>query len=98
MAGCRHAIAQQAVNMKQGELYAYSHYLHVFFMLQNGVKFLWQDVVCKYWPWAKKVATSNPVWQNAVVAMKPALSVMHATGHSWHCQVTATYFINTSPS
>jgi hypothetical protein len=29
VAGCRHAIAQGAVNMYQGELFGYTHYLQV---------------------------------------------------------------------
>ena len=87
VAGCRHAIAQKAVNMKHGELYGYAHYLHVNFMLQHSVQFIWQDIACKYWPWAIKVADRLPVWRGTVEAMKPALSVMHAMAHSWHCQV-----------
>lgn len=40
---------------------------------------LWEDIVCKYWEWARKAGGldgSN---------MKPALSVMHAKAHNWTC-------------
>jgi len=87
VAGCRHAVAQKAVNMFAGELYAYSHYLHINFLQRNGIQFIWQDVVCKYWPWAVKVANTDPEWKASVKDIRPALSVMHAKGHSWHCQV-----------
>ncbi|XP_072016504.1 uncharacterized protein [Amphiura filiformis] len=91
VAGCRHAIAQKAVNMFAGELYAYAHFLHVSFMMDNGVKYMFQDITCKYWPWAQKVAlkagTTATLWGAAVKDIIPALSVLHAKAHSWHCQI-----------
>lgn len=87
VAGCRHAIAQKAVNMFAGELYGYSHYLHINFMMDNNVKYIFQDVMCKYWPWARKVGITSSLWGQATVKMLPALSVFHAKAHSWHCQV-----------
>lgn len=81
IAGCRHAVAQHAVNMMYGEVYGYAHYMQLNYFIPKNVKFFWYDVVCKYWPWLKK--------QNKEVAekMKPALSVMHAKAHAWYCQV-----------
>ncbi|XP_067055175.1 uncharacterized protein [Acropora muricata] len=81
IAGCRHGLAQWAVNMFQGELFGYANYIHLKKMIPSGVKYFWEDIVCKYWKWARKAGGldgSN---------MKPALSVMHAKAHNWTCQV-----------
>lgn len=53
-AGCRHAIAQKAVNMMYGEINGYAHYLQTAFFIPKKVQFLWYGVVCKYWLWLKK--------------------------------------------
>lgn len=79
--GCRHTIAQAAVNMFYGEVYGYAHYLQKMFLIPKKVQFLWYDVICKYWPWLRK---TDPT---CVQSMKPALSVMHAKAHAWTCQV-----------
>lgn len=79
--GCRHGLAQWAVNMFQGELFGYANYIHLKKMIPAGVNFFWEDVVCKYWKWAKKAGGLNGS------SMKPALSVMHAKAHNWTCQV-----------
>ena len=84
IAGCRHGLAQWAVNMYQGEIYGYAHYLQSKKMLPAGVKYFWEDIVCKYWKWAGKVGGSE-------MNMKPALSVMHAKAHKWSCQVRSCY-------
>lgn len=79
--GCRHGIAQRAVNMFYGEVYGYAHYLQINDMIPRKVSFFWEDVVCRYWPWLKK---KDPV---SASKMSPALSVMHGKAHSWSCQV-----------
>ena len=71
--------------MFRGEVYGYMHYLHLNFIQPNKVKFLWQDVICKYWPWAQRVASGNE--NMALVNTQPALSLMHGKSHSWTCQV-----------
>ena len=78
---CRHSIGQHAVNMFRGELYGYALFLHKNYLAPRNVKFFFSDVVCKYWPWAQKVAPG------LTEDMKPALSIMHAKGHSPACQV-----------
>ncbi|XP_072022311.1 uncharacterized protein [Amphiura filiformis] len=83
VAGCRHALAQKACNMYTGEQYGYPHFLHVFILQPMGVRFLWQDVICRYWPWAKRRIDHR----EAVETMKPALSIMHSKAHSWDCQI-----------
>lgn len=85
IAGCRHGLAQWAVNMYQGEIYGYAHYLQSKKMLPAGVKYFWEDIVCKYWKWAGKVGGPG-------MTMTSALSVMHAKAHKWFCQVSARYF------
>lgn len=85
--GCRHGIAQQAVNMFYGEVYGYAHYLQIQDMIPRKVTYFWEDVVCKYWPWLMK---NDPL---SASKMKPALSVMHGKAHSWSCQVHRS-FIN----
>lgn len=77
----RTPVRQHAINMMYGEVYGYAHYMQQNYFIPRNVKFLWYDVVCKYWPWLKK--------QNKEVSekMKPALSVMHAKAHAWYCQV-----------
>ena len=77
-------MAQAAVNMFRGEIYGYPHYLHTRFLLPKQVKFLWQDVICLYWPWA--VSNTPPNFSGAL-DMAPALSIMHGKSHSWNCQV-----------
>ena len=89
VAGCRHALAQKAVNMFAGELYGYSHYLHIFFLMKNSVDYLFQDVMCKYWPWAQKVGVTSSLWGKGTTDLKLALSVFHAKAHSRHCQVSS---------
>ncbi|XP_046861275.1 uncharacterized protein LOC124454529 [Xenia sp. Carnegie-2017] len=84
IAGCRHAIAQWAVNMFRGEIYGYSNYIHVHKMIPNNVKYIWQDIICKYWKWAVKASKSD---ESNAHEIKPALSVMHAKAHNWTCQV-----------
>ena len=81
IAGCRHGLAQWAINMYQGELYGYANYIHVKKMIPAGVTYFWEDIVCKYWKWAKKAGGVEGS------GMKPALSVMYAKAHNWTCQV-----------
>lgn len=50
-------------------------------MIPAGVTYFWEDIVCKYWKWAKKAGGVEGS------GMKPALSVMHAKAHNWTCQV-----------
>ena len=47
------------------------------------VKYVFQDVICHYWPWANKV--NFPL---DIPEMVPCLPAMHAKAHTWHCQVS----------
>lgn len=78
---CRHVIAEKALNMFQGELFGYPMYLIKHFMIPKRVKFCFADVMCKLWPF---MCHHDPSINNHI---RPALSVMHAKGHSLDCQV-----------
>ena len=69
--------------MHRGELYAYSHFLHQHRF--SDLQFFASDIVCKYWPWSQRVAARWPEY--ATGDTRPYLSVMHATGHAYYCQV-----------
>ena len=87
---CRPQVAQKGLNMFQGELFAYHHYLHVNDIIKREVKFIFQDIACKYRTWVEKVDPENS--SKATFA----LNLMHGTGHDWTCQVrhsTFSYFM-----
>ena len=67
--------------------FGYSHYLHNEVFAPRGVQWIWLDVICQYWQWAKNKSTIFP--ESQAMAMKPALSVMHTKAHSWACEVCA---------
>ncbi|XP_069179271.1 uncharacterized protein [Procambarus clarkii] len=83
MASCRHGIILHTLNMYQGELYSYAHYLQIMYF--KYVKFICQDIICKYWPWALTVAQKQSHFH--IGQAKPFLGVLHAKGHAWYCQV-----------
>ena len=83
VATCRHSVALGGVNMYRGELFAYSHFLHQ--KRFPSVHYFASDIVCKYWPWTQRVASRFP--EHGTGHTKPFLSVMHATGHAYYCQV-----------
>ena len=70
IAGCRHGLAQWAVNMFQGEIYGYANYIQAKKMLPARVRFFWEDIVCRYWKWASKIGLEE------TKTMRRALSVM----------------------
>lgn len=78
---CRHGIAQRAVNMFQGELYAYSLYLQRHHMQENSVQFMCIDIACKYWVWLEKHD------RQLATIMKPIIGAMHSKKHQVSCQV-----------
>ena len=41
--GCRHSLAQWAVNMFQGELYGYANFIHQKKMIPASVNYFWED-------------------------------------------------------
>ena len=83
VATCRHSVVLGGVNMYRGEAYAYSHFLHQ--TRFPRVQFYASDIVCKYWPWAQRVSRLWPEYDTS--NSEPFLSVMHATGHAYYCQV-----------
>ena len=82
MATCRHVVAQKALNMFRGEIFGYPMYLVKKYMMVKGVVFCFADVMCKLWGFMIKKDSSIKS------SIQPALSVMHAKGHSMDCQVS----------
>ncbi|XP_043225461.1 uncharacterized protein LOC122383261 isoform X2 [Amphibalanus amphitrite] len=82
VATCRHSMVLGAINMYRGEIFAYCHFLHMQF---RNLAFMASDVACQYWPWAQRLA--NRLLQFDVGDTQPFLSVMHATGHAYYCQI-----------
>jgi len=58
------------------------------YMTVWNVEFCWSDVMYKLWKFVERVEPE------LVGKMKPALSVMHAKGHSLQCQVSSTIINN----
>lgn len=86
VAGCRHALMQKAVNMWTGEMYGYGLYLQKNVLEPIGVKYLFYDVICKYWPWMKNICTvSNQSAKESTLI--PALGQLHGKLHKWTCRV-----------
>ncbi len=77
--------------MYQGEIFAYPLYL-LKALIDSGynLTFMAQDVICRFFPWLKKVLDAKPgdTTLQALSNLKPYLGVMHAKAHSWPCQVT----------
>jgi len=89
LAACRHAVILRAINMFQGEIFAYPLFVVQDLAKHKQIKFVCQDVICRFWPWLQKIREllpSEPGVQ-ATKEMKPFLSVMHAKAHDWACQV-----------
>ena len=59
-------------------------------MIPAGVKYFWEDIVCKYWKWARKAGGLEGR------DMKPALSIMHGKAHNWTCQVIKSGLLKTN--
>lgn len=53
-----------------------ANYIHPKKMIPAGVKYFWEDIVCKYWKWARKAVGLEGR------GMKPALSIMHNIMHN----------------
>jgi hypothetical protein len=86
LCGCRHQFAMRGVNMQfSGERYGCAYFLDRHFLQPKGAKFMYQDIICKYWPWREKVLEMMEHGDGA--GMRPALNLMHGKLHSWECQV-----------
>ena len=57
---------------------------------RHAPRFVAQDVACKFRPYLEKCVKANPVDVDManLLTPEPYLSVMDATSHSWHCQVS----------
>ena len=52
-------------------------------MIPAGVKYFWEDIVCRYWKWARKAGGREGS------DMKPCFPVHNAwvKAHNWTCQL-----------
>eukprot|EP00795_Rhopilema_esculentum_P013875 gene13875-4826_t len=78
---CRHQVAQKALNMFQGELFAYHHFWHLNDVLKREAKFFFQDIACRYKTWVEKIDPVN------AAKVTFAVNLMHGAGHDWTCQL-----------
>ena len=53
----------------------------------SGVKYLFHDVICKYWPWMKNVCIV-PNQSAEESTLIPAWGQMHGKVHKWTCRVS----------
>ena len=59
--------------------FGYTHHLHINDFVNKRVRFyLWQDVICQYWPWAER----TPLSTDCSPQKKPYLPIMHAMAHT----------------
>ena len=79
--------------MFAGEQYGYSMFLHKWVAGALNTEFIWQDIMCKYWPWLESVVKKLPSFAPLLRSSK-ALSVMHAKAHSFDCQVSGCYLLH----
>ena len=85
---CRHGVQLAALNMFQGEIFAYPMYLQYTYAHMHKL-FLCQDVICKYYPYLQSIVAQLPddPKMQAIGEHKHFLSLMHGTTHEWRCQV-----------
>ena len=85
---CRHGVQLRALNMFQGEIFAYPMYLQYTYAHMHRL-FLCQDVICKYFPYLQNIVSQLPddPKMQAIGEHKHFLSLMHGTTHEWRCQV-----------
>ncbi|XP_046462839.1 uncharacterized protein LOC124209013 [Daphnia pulex] len=67
-------------------IYRHTHFMHLD-LPEKACTFLCGDVICRYWDWAKKVASLFPEYKPMIEGMKPFLGRMHAKVHVWYCQI-----------
>ena len=89
---CRHGLVLRAANIHRGETYRVIAFLQ-WWALQFGILFFCYDVICRYWPFAKKLGNINARFACLTTKMKPFLSRFHGKAHAWSCQVPLLQFI-----
>ena len=86
VATCRHYLGQKAINIFQGELFGQPLFLIKEFMVPNKIEYCFAEIMCKLWKFIGQHES------NIQKSTKPALSVMHANGHAFECQVFLSIF------
>ena len=89
---CRHGLVLRAANIHRGETYRVIAFLQ-WWALQFGILFFCYDVICRYWPFAKKLGNINARFACLTTKMNHFLSRFHEKAHAWSCQVPLLQFI-----
>ncbi len=89
VACCNHCIILKAINMLQGKIFANPLYIQSTLASKINIKFMCQDVICRYWPMLQKLLLKMPKddHMQSLNTMTPFLSIMHGKAHSVNCQV-----------
>lgn len=87
MGSCGHCSVLAACDMYEGETFRHTLKAHLK-CLEMNCKFLVNDVICKYWPFAQFIAEKlQGKYSNLTTNMQPFLSRLHGQCHDWYCQV-----------
>jgi hypothetical protein len=103
-AGCNHMIVMAAVNMLgTGEKYAYIYLMFKRYFVARGVRTVFGDVMCKWYPWLESVVkklenfigplnTNVPtLTEEELKQCDPVVAGLHALLHGWYCQVCCAF-------
>ncbi|EFX63727.1 hypothetical protein DAPPUDRAFT_267839 [Daphnia pulex] len=87
MASCPHGSVLDAVDMYEGETFRHTLIPHLKLSKLN-CKFLVNDVICKYWPFAQFLAKElKGGYTHLTTNMQGFFSRPHRQCHGWDCQV-----------
>lgn len=87
MASCPHGCVLDAVDMCEGETFRHTLIPHLK-LSKMKCKFLVNDVVCKYWRFAKFLAENlKGEYAKLTKDMQGFLSRLHGQCHGWYCQI-----------
>ena len=87
MASCPHGNILDAVDMNEGETFRHTLTTHLK-LSQMNCKFLVNDVICKYWPFAQFISRElGGEYAALTTGMEGFLSRLHGQCHGWDCQI-----------
>lgn len=87
MASCGHGSILTACDMNEGETFRHTLVAHLQCKKMN-CKFLVNDVICNYWPFAEFIAKElEGEFSMLTTNMEGFLSRLHGQCHGWYCQV-----------
>lgn len=82
---CRRGSILAAINMHRGETFIHTLLMHIECM-NKGCQIFCNDVICRYWIFAKRVAAAFPEY-SGLTRMGRMCPRMHVEAHQWWCQV-----------